>query len=524
MRTPTKTEHLKLRPRALAPLVLGALAMTLCGSAVAAVSPPAPAENVSVVGYQVSTKVVATAGVGSSTTQVAALAAAPDGSDAEWFVVNGGRQDLLLITPAGTQKLVAKAAFRSDNGPPVTYVSVDADGYDWILDNDQSVPENTLYAVGGSTSETPGPSAVSSFDGYAQDMALGADGALYISDDAGNLIRCQITAQPSASCTSFPLSANFDGGAYAVGAGGTLAWFTDAAGELGAVNGQGTISGPFADPRARVGALSTDPGTIVAASNGLVYAAGGAEGSSSGANNEILTFDPASPSSAGALTTALSNVVALTIGPDGNVWFLDAGANGGTGAVGRITIATGAVVEYPLPSGVSLPSSGARIAAGPAVPDQNGDGEVFFNATTTVLSGSAGTGIAVVGEVTGIPFPIVAGGLQFKPQIDVSKRRAAVLTLTCVGPANAECSGNLKLKLRVPKPLGQSLGAVAYELRGGGTERRTVRLSRKAFGALEHVAGRQLTASVSVRARVGTVSGRALTMIGPAPRRRRRGG
>jgi virginiamycin B lyase len=517
----TTIEHLKLRGRKLVPLLLAAAAMMLGTPAAKAAVAHQTSESVSVVDYQVATKLVTTAGVGSYANQVPALEPAPDGSDAEWVVVNGAHQDLLSMTPSGVQSIVAKSAFRSDNGPPVAYASVDADGYDWILDDDQSAPENTLYAVGATTSESPGVQAVATFDGSARDMTLGADGALYISDDAGNLIRCRITAEPSAICSAYPLAANFDGGAYAVGAGSPLVWFTDAAGKLGAIGSQGNISGPFADPRANVGALSTDPGTIVEASNGLVYAAGGAESSSTG-NNEIIVFDPSTPSSAGVLTSGLSNVVALTLGPDGNVWFLDAGANHGGGAVGRIDIHTQAIVEYPLPSGISLPSSGARIAPGPDVADENGDGEVFFSATSTATSASGGTGDAVIGEVTGVPFPVVAGGLQFKQLVTVSKQRAAVLTLTCSGPTNAECSG--KLKLNLPSAPRQTLGTVQYDIRGGETQRRTVELPRAAFSALEQVSSHSLKASVVARTKVGTVSGRALVIVGPAPRHRHKGG
>jgi len=526
VRSTTSIEHLKLRCRALAPLSsavltlpIALLTLLVCVASASAAGAGLNGESVSVVGYPVSSAMVATAGAGSPTTQIPALAPAPDGSDAEWVVVSGGRQDLISITPQGAQSMVSKAAFQADNGPPVAYASVDADGYDWILDNDQSVPEDSLYAVGAATSESPGLSTVSTFDGYAQDMTLGSDGALYISDDAGNLIRCQITAAPSASCTRYPLQAEFDGGAYAVGPGGPLVWFTDAAGELGSISSQGTITGPFADPQNGVGALSTDPGTIVQAANGVVYAAGGAEGNTAG-NNQIVSFNPASPSGLGIVASGLSNVVALTVGPDGNVWFLDAGANQGAGAVGCLDISTGAVTEYPLPSGVSLPVSGARIAAGPNVPDKNGDGEIFFSATTSTAAegGVAGTGGAVVGVVTGIPFPIVAGSLQFKQLITVSKRRSAVLTLECDGQTNAECSGRLRLKL--PVAVRQKLGAVAYDLRGGQTLRRTVELSGRAFRALERLAGHRVNAQVSVRSEVGTLSGRVLTMVGPAPKRK----
>lgn len=520
MRSPTRIDPPKLRLGPAERRRLSVAALLACVSAAAgmgATATPAAArlatESLTVTGYPVSTKLVATAGAGSPVDQIPALAPAPDGTDAEWVLVSGGRQDLVSITPSGIQHIVAKAGFRADNGPPVAYASVDADGYDWILDNDQSVPEDSLYAVGGSTSASPGLNTVATFDGFGEDMTLGSDGALYISDDAGNLIRCQITPSPSAICTRFPLSANFDGGAYAVGSGGPLVWFTDAAGELGAVDGSGAITGPFADPRAQTGALSPDPETIVEAANGLVYAAGGAQSNATG-NNEILDFDPSTPSVVGTVASALTNLVALTVGPDGNIWFLDAGANQGAGAVGRLTLSTGALTEYPLPAGVSLPANGARIAPGPDLPDPDGDGEVFFNATTTAAAGASGTGVAVVGEVSGIPFPTVAGSLQFQPLVTVSRRRAVVLTLACDGPSNAECSGRLGLRLALPH--GAPLKSVEYDLRGGETLRSRLELSGRAFRALERRSGHRVSARVTPRAKLGTVNGRALTLVGPS--------
>ena len=78
------------------------------------------------------------------------------------------------------------AAFASDSGTPVNYASVDADGYDWVLDNDQGQPENVLYAVGAADSPSPGLNPVARFGDYGQDMTLGPDGALYISDNDGH--------------------------------------------------------------------------------------------------------------------------------------------------------------------------------------------------------------------------------------------------------------------------------------------------------------------------------------------------
>lgn len=490
----------------------------------------ARAVHIAVTAFPISPAVVATAGVGGAT-QVPALAPAPDGSDAEWLVVNGQHQDLVSVTPTGQEARLEQGAFASDNGPPDAYASVDADGYDWILDNDQGLPEDTLYAVGAQSATSPGVNPVATFNGYAQDMTLGSDGALYINDAAGGVIRCVITGQPSASCTGIALGAPFDGGAHSVGAGGPLTWFADGAGELGAVSPTGALSGPFGDVAPGVGALGTDPGTIVMAPDGLVYAAGGAETEPTG-NGAIVAFNPADPSSPSVVASGLHDVVAMTVGPDGNIWFLDAGALGGAGAVGRLTVKGHGVTEYPLPAGVALPAVGARIAAGPAVPDSNGDGEVLFSATSTTPAPNGRAGIAEVGEVTGIPFPVVAGTLALKARVSVSRRRVVVLTLNCAGAGNAQCVGRLKLRAKAVIPAsvasGQGsaasdhtrikrfvLGSVSYRIRGGSTWRHRLRLSRTAFATLERAAGHRFRARLTGRAKLGSVNGRVLTIVGP---------
>jgi streptogramin lyase len=534
-------------------------------------------ENVTVTSFPVSPQLVATAAVGGNL-QIPTLAPAPDGSNAEWMVVSGGRQDLISITPTGQQKMVQLSAFQADNGPPDTYVSVDADGFDWVLDNDQGAPEDNLYAVGAPSSESPGVNPVATFNGYAEDMTLGSDGALYVTDNAGNIIRCQITAVPSATCSRTPLNDAFDGGGYAVGAGAGLTWFTDATGELGAIDSQDNVSGPYADTGTGVGALSIDPGTIVGAANGAVYAAGGAESEASG-NDEILGALATSPDSLHVIASGLSNVVAITTGPDGNLWFLDAGAFNGAGAVGTLNITTNAVNEYPLPAGVVIPSA-ARIATGPDVADANGYGDVFFSATSAATSGPGITGNALVGEVTGIPLPIVAGTMALQPSVTVSRQRLALLSLACAGEGNAECTGKLKfnvtarykvatkttvrykvrvrirvkVKVRIKnRPGGQpagparakfrfktetktrtetrtriqttvrmhtarlSLGSVSYSLRGAKTLTARLKLSNAEYKVLEQVTGHKWSASVAVASKLGTVTGRALTMVGPQP-------
>lgn len=512
MHSPHRTSfrHRKLRAAA----VLTAI------SAAALVLPAVSGAQVTVSTYPVTLDV---APVGANSLVEPALAAAPDGSNAEWFVVSGRTQNLLSISPTGQQSTVA-SGLASDAGTPVNYASVDADGYDWILDNDQG-PGNVLYAVGAADSPSPGLNPVARFGDYGQDMTLGPDGSLYISDNDG-VIRCAITSAPSASCSTAAVPSPFytGAGAFAIDGGGNAVWFTDGSGELGAYDANG-FSGPYPSSGAVV--ASTDPGTVVTAANGYVYMASGAS-SGSGANTAIEDFSPGDPDQVQTVASGLGNVVSMTTGPDGNVWFIDAGGNG---SIDELNTATNQVTDYALPSGVSLPQSGWRIAAGPSVPSANGTGEVFFTATTA----SGGQGNAVIGEVSGIPFPVTPGALAFKSAVNVSKKRVAVLTLTCSGQSNAGCSGKiiLTVKARVKKRLAAArtsghaqtltqtrhlaLANIAYDMRGGRSLRSTVKLTNAAYRLLEKVEGHSWNATVASATTLGTVSGTQLTMVGPPP-------
>jgi hypothetical protein len=454
-----------------------------------------------------------------------AIEPAPDGSNSEWFLVNAQWQDLLSVTPTGTMGHVG-TGFSTDSGPPDTYASVDADGFDWILDNSQGSPEQALYAAGAPGSPHAGVTRVASFNGYSEDITLGSDGDLYIADNAGNIIQCAIKTAPSAICVPAPISGPFDGGAYSIGSGGNAIWFTDAAGNLNAYSG-GVFSGPYWS------GASIDPGTIVTAGNGNVYVAAGS--SAGGDNTEILTFGPGDASSVQVASSGFQNLVSMTIGPDGNIWFLDAGGDNGAGVIGKVNITNHVVSELPLPHGYMLPSTGARISPGPNVPGPGSTGEVFF---TAAAAGSP-LGTAAIGEVSGIPMPVIPGHLAFKPAVAVSKQHIAALTLTCTGATNAECAGKMTLSVKAKVKVQQrvraarkgvkakfrtvtntkniKLASLSYDIPGGKTQHPSVLLSDAAYKLLEQVSGHEWTATVSKVPSVGTVTGNALSMTGPVP-------
>lgn len=505
--------HRKLRSVAALFALIGATVLILPSAADAAVSVSA---------YGVPSSLVAVPAL-SGTVAEPAIQPAPDGSDAEWAVVSGRGQNVVSITPTGHQTKVA-GGLDSDSGTPDNYASVDADGYDWILDNDQGQPENILYAVGAADSVNPGLHPVASFNGFGEDMTLGADGALYISDNSGSIVRCQITATPSAVCGSTGLAASFDGGAYAIGSVGGSVWFTDAGGEIGAYASPSAFSGPLADPN------DIDPGTIVAAPNGSVYVAGGAA-YAGGPNTKILVYS-ATGAYQGAISN-LGNVVSMTLGPDGNLWFLD---TGGTGSVDDLNLSTAALTRYALPTGTYLTTGGPwKIASGPDATGGSGTGEVFFAASTA----DDGSGNAVIGEVSGIPFAVTPGRLGVSSAVRVSKQRVAKMTLVCNGGADSQCAGSLtvsiiaRLKVRVQVRAARQgardhlrtvtrtrrmpLGTVRYSVRGGRRVRARLTLTASAYRLLEKVVGHRWSATLTGTATVGTVTGDTITMTGPAP-------
>jgi hypothetical protein len=357
-------------------------------------------------------------------------------------------------------------------------------------------------------------------------MTLGADGDLYIADNAGNIIQCKITTAPSATCVPAPISASFDGGAYSIGSGGSAIWFTDAAGNLNAYS-SGAFSGPY------FSGASIDPGTMVTAANGIVYVAAGS--SVGGNNTEILAFNPGDASGVQVAVTGFQDLVSMTIGPDGNIWFLDAGADNGAGVVGQVNLANSAVAELPLPDRYVLPANGARISPGPDVPGPGGTGEVFFTAAKVGRPLST----AAIGEVSGIPMPVIPGQLAFKSAVTVSKQHVAALTLTCSGTTKAECAGKMTLSVKAKVKVQQqvrvarkgvnarfrtvtetksvNLGSLIYDIPGGKTQHPSLLLSDAAYKLLEQASGHKWTAIVSKVPTVGTVSGNALAMTGPAP-------
>ncbi|MGP0049304.1 MAG: hypothetical protein ACLPZR_10735 [Solirubrobacteraceae bacterium] len=215
-------------------------------------------------------------------------------------------------------------------------------------------------------------------------VVTGPDGNVWFTDDGSVPAIGKVT--PSGQITEYTTGLEGSDASHpvdiATGADGNL-WFTDE-GATAAI-GKITPSGQITEYTAGLQANNAScPTAITKGPDGNVWFTdqGSRCGSGFGANaiGRVTPAGEITEYSTGLQDRNLSNPTAITTGPDGNLWFTDAGvANLGGSAIGKIT-PVGAITEYPL-GGKSLP---ADIIAGP-------DGNLWF----TDQGGSR-----AVGEIT----------------------------------------------------------------------------------------------------------------------------
>ena len=322
-------------------------------------------------------------------------------SKQDWVVVSHGTAaELLSVTSSHKTKLVATgllptAAVPGGQSNPIPgYGSVEADGYVWLLD--YSVSPAPLYVI----SRSGTVHLAASLTGDFTDLTAGPDNTLEIADNSGNIDRCAISKEAVAKCTAAAVPKTFASGQVdAIGTAGGRVWFTDDNGELGSFSPyRDTFKGPFGDfdiSGAAAGEASTDPGTIVNAPGGRMYLAGGEDSDPLFENNLIRLVNGRTGRLIRSYGARLTNVVGVTYGSDGNVWFLDeTNVTTGAGKVGMLDTKTGRIRQYAIPKGYRLPAYGAGIDPGPI-----GSDTVFFTLQTDAGAHAA------LGEVTGIQPP-----------------------------------------------------------------------------------------------------------------------
>ncbi len=467
-----------------------------------------------------------------------AMMPAPDGGG-EWFVLaDAGTTDPVMeVTTGGSFSEINGSLPDGDSW----VASVTANGAGWLQAEGGDLWQVT---AGGTATDygTPG--------GDAEDMALGSDGALYITDNGdGDIIRCSISSGPPATCSTDLLSNLFSANdPDAIAAVGNELFFSTDNAELGSLTLSGLLSGPFGDDGRGNGTVSSTAGSMVAGANGLLYAAGG-QGSDGNAT-DIVAINPAT----GAVEQTYGNAQGMPSGAnpttltaaDGNIWFMDDGTN----AVGELDVATGTISEYAVPDNGDALGMNNAIAAGPS-----GTNTVFFSAQdangnpimgeitgaqnaapegTTVTSGGpglgsgsgSGSGSSSASSTFTSGSEVSVGitrlkGLSVARSAKVSADRQARLALDC-GPGatvTGGCTGHVALWLVRTKHgkrvLGSRLAQSAYTMATSTRTNVKVTLNKSAFKQLEHAAHHQLVVGVTVANRGGDSAGGTVTLVGP---------
>ena len=315
------------------------------------------------------------------------------GSDGNLWFTDEGTSAIGRITPSG--QITEYSNGLSAASRPSS-IAAAPDGNLWFTDEGTSAigritpsGQITEYSNGLNADSVPGA------------IAAGPDGNLWFTDLAalagGTSAIGRIT--PSGQITEYSNGLNADSlpGAIAAGPDGNL-WFTDEAGELpGGMPAIGRI---------------TPSGQITEYSNGLnagslpVGIAAGPDGdlwfTDEGTTPAIGRITPSgqiTEYSYGHGLNAGSVPVEIAAGPDGNLWFTDAGGvvPGGTSAIGRIT-PSGQITEYSYGHGLNAGSVPGAIAAGP-------DGNLWFTDAGGVVQG----GTSAIGRIgTGAPSALQA--------------------------------------------------------------------------------------------------------------------
>ena len=315
-------------------------------------------------------------------------------SKQEYLVLSGSsHSDLVALSLSGAVKLLSTglppgttAPSEQLSGAP-EYASVQVDRRVWLLDD--ALDPALLYMVGPRNR----PVQVASLTGAFTDLIAGPGNNLRAADNSGTIASCAITRRLSVTCTSVSVPSTFAGGqVVALGQAGGRIWVTDNSGELGRLNPfNGVFTGPFGDINQNgqaAGEASSDPHTLASGARSVLYLAGGQESNPLFQNNLILRVNARNGAVTATYKGGLSDVIALTVGADGNIWFVDeTNAQTGGGDVGVLNTRSGVLQQYPLPPGYQLPASGAAISPGPV------GSNTLFITLQTVRSGQPAFGV-----------------------------------------------------------------------------------------------------------------------------------
>jgi streptogramin lyase len=318
------------------------------------------------------------------------LTVGPDGN--LWFPYgnpSAGVNGIGRITPSG-----AVTEFPLTNGDRVSGVTVGPDGNLWFTErNGDAIGRVT---PSGAVTDFPLPTTMAA---RSDPLTVGPDGNLWFMEYQGGIGR--IT--PSGAVTDFPLpTAGLEAGPLTVGPDGNL-WFRES--EFGTY-GLGQFV--FYGPTQRIGRItpsgavtefplptgSFPPGALTVGPDGNLWFT-----ESKGAVGPEGRIGRITPS--GAVTdfplptTGADAEGPLTVGPDGNLWFSEYHVSGATGGIGRIT-PSGVVTDFPLPTAGNY--AGA-LTVGP-------DGNLWFTEGNPGAIWFPGGNMGTIGEINPASPPV----------------------------------------------------------------------------------------------------------------------
>jgi streptogramin lyase len=470
------------------------------------------------------------------------------GGQGEWVLVSGASGGTLLDEPngGGTPNVVQSGLDdNSGKAPFLSFVTTGgsladawsvADGYKVLGLTSAGAPIQITGAV---------KILYDSFKPDARDMTADTSGDLFIPDhDGANITRANFShlngsqwQLPNSFTTPKPDAVAFAGG---------LLWFSTDSGQLGSVSPSSTANDTNG-PDAGV-SVNGNGHTLTAGPDGNLWAVGG--GQSGAGGSSIVKINPSSGAVLATYTAGLpagSQISAITTGPDGNIWFTESG----TDQIGQLSIASGTITNYPLPSGFQLPPAGSDVIAS----GSPSSGTLFFGAETSantpaigVISGAVATQTTQTTQTTSTTAssttatstnpvtstattptktPPAAGHLTIARRAEVSKSGVASLKLTCRGGA---CAGRVSLLLTrtqlvkvhhklVRKRRTQTLGSAPYNLGAGHSATVKIRLTRAGRSAVAAAPGKGLAVVVKLQPAHQKPLSSKVSLLGPRRQR-----
>ena len=295
----------------------------------------------------------------------------PDGN--LWFTEVAGNIGRIPTSATPSSPQIVEFPIPTPHGGPVG-IAQGSDGNLWfteILDRIGRIPPDASPGSGAQIGEFP----LNSTNEDAHWITQGPDGNLWFTETGHSQIaRISPTAMPGTSGQSqeFALPLSSDPAGITPGPDGDL-WFTEGAGKIGRIPASATASTQIVE--FAIPTPSSDPQGITQGPDGNLWF------TERGANQIARIPTTATPSSPHIvefpLPTANASPTGIAQGPDGHLWFTEAGAN----RIGRIPVnATSGnpqIEEFPVAAGSLLGSQFSNsITLGP-------DGNMWFVETGT---------------------------------------------------------------------------------------------------------------------------------------------